>query len=535
MTFALLFAVSAIGSMVATAIMWPRRRTTPAAGAMTLALMGVTWWSAVKMGSVLAPTLESKLALETAIYPGVGAMVAAMFCYTNAMADRAWTLSRRTALLLVIEPVLSVVIALTNPWHHWFYASAQLIGSPPVLAPRPGWAFYAHTAYSYTLLALVIIVMVRSLVRAPRAYRRHFAWPLVAFLPPLVGNVVTVLFMKEGKTVGLTPIFFTITAAVCCWALFRQALPDLVPVAGRQILETISDAVIVIDRSWRVLDVNPAAKRLIRRLQPTTSGTIVGLSARDVLGMDWALAADSESEYVMTAADGARVDLNIRHSPLYDNSNNVIGWVLVAHDVTERNRQRHELRVTNEELRQQLLAVEQLRADLAELVTRDSLTGLHNRRYLIDVLEREVARARTGFQPLSVVMLDIDHFKRVNDRYGHAVGDEVITATAQRIVALIEEGETAARYGGEEFLLVLPGCTAERARKRAEALREMCERSPLLIGGEVVISTISAGVAESLSSDGPAALIDAADQALYVAKTLGRNRVEMARMSTATT
>jgi diguanylate cyclase (GGDEF)-like protein len=251
--------------------------------------------------------------------------------------------------------------------------------------------------------------------------------------------------------------------------------------------------------------------------------------------MDWALAADSESEYVMTAADGERIDLNIRHSPLYDNSNNLIGWVLVAHDVTERNRQRHELRVKNDELREQLLAVEQLRAELSELVTRDSLTGLHNRRYLIDALEREVAQARPGVQPLSVVMLDIDHFKRVNDRFGHVVGDEVITATARWITTLIQEGETAARYGGEEFVLVLPGCTAESARRRAEALRELCEVSPVMIGGEAVTSTISVGVAEFRSSDSPAALIDAADQALYAAKTLGRNRVEMARMSTATT
>jgi diguanylate cyclase (GGDEF)-like protein len=380
-----------------------------------------------------------------------------------------------------------------------------------------------------------MLELVRAWVQAPGAYRKHFTWPVVAIVPPMIGNVITLVFMPQGKTLGLTPIFFCVSAVACCWALFRQALPDLVPVAGRQILETISDAVIVIDRSWRVLDLNPAAERLLRRLQPHTGGTIIGMPARDVLGMDWALAADSESEYVMTAADGERIDLNIRHSPLYDKNNNVIGWVLVAHDVTERNRQRHELRVTNEELRQHLLAVERLRAELAELVTRDSLTGLHNRRYLIDALEREVARARPGAEPLSVVMLDIDHFKRVNDRFGHAVGDEVITATARRITTLIQEGETAARYGGEEFILVLPGCTAERARQRAEALRELCESSPLMIGGEPVTSTISAGVAEFLSLDSPAALIDAADQALYVAKTLGRNRVEMARMSTAAT
>ncbi|MCW2639302.1 MAG: hypothetical protein JWP76_1608 [Dactylosporangium sp.] len=532
--FALLFAASAIVSIVATAIMWPRRRTTPAAAGMTVAMIGIAWWSAVKTVSVLATTIEVKLAFETAIYAGVGACVTGYFCYAKGMADRAWSLSRRTAVLLFIEPALAVTIAATNPWHHMFYASAGLVGSPPLLAPRPGPAFWLHTAYSYTLLGWAMLELVRAWVQAPGSYRRHFTWPFVGIVPPMFGNAVTLVIMPQGKTLGLTPIFFCVSAGACCWALFRQALPDLVPIAGRQILETISDAVIVIDRAWRVLELNPAAERLLRRLQPQTRDTIVGLHARDVLGIDRALAAESDTEYAMTGPDGQQFDLNIRHSPLHDKTKNVIGWVLVAHDVTERNRQRHELRVKNGELHQQLLAVERLRAELAELVTRDSLTGLHNRRYLNDAFEREVARAQREDQPLSVVMLDIDHFKQVNDRYGHVVGDEVIAATARRIVTLMQEGETAARYGGEEFLLVLPGCTAERARQRADALRQLCETPSVVVRGETLISTISAGVAEFLSSDSPAALIEAADQALYVAKTLGRNRVEVARMSTAT-
>jgi diguanylate cyclase (GGDEF)-like protein/PAS domain S-box-containing protein len=533
--FALLFAASAAGSVVASLIMWPRRRMTPAAGAMTVTMIAVAWWSAVKMLSVLAPTLEAKLAFETAIYPGVGACVTGYFCYAKGMADRAWSLSRRTAVVLFIEPVLAATVAATNPLHHLFYASARLTGSPPLLAPRPGPAFWLHTTYSYALLGWAMLELVRAWVQAPGAYRKHYTWPVVAIVPPMIGNVITLVIMPQGKTVGLTPVFFCLSAAACCWALFRQALPDLVPVAGRQILETISDAVIVIDRSMRVLDLNPAADQLLRRLQPQTPDTIVGLSAQTVLGMDRALAGQTDAEYVMTAPDGQRFDLHVRHSPLRDKRDIVIGWVLVVHDVTERNRQRHELRVTNKELRQQLLAVERLRAELAELVTRDSLTGLHNRRYLIDALEREVDQATTGDQPLSVVMLDIDHFKRVNDRFGHVVGDEVIAATARRIAALMQEGETAARYGGEEFLLVLPGCTAEQARQRAETLRELCARSPSVVSREPVMSTISAGVAEFSSSDTPATLIDAADQALYVAKTLGRNRVEVARMSTAIT
>ncbi|MEV1288020.1 diguanylate cyclase [Micromonospora sp. NPDC049679] len=530
--FALLFGIAAFGSLIATAIMWPRRRLTPAAAAMTVAMAGLAWWSATKCLSVLATDLEVKLAFETAIYPGVCACVAGFFCYAKGMADRAWTLSRSAALLLAIEPAFAIVTAATNTWHREFYAGAALSGSPPLLAPQPGPAFWVHTIYSYALLAWAMFALVRACLQAPRSYRGHFVWPLVAVVPPVIGNIITVSYMPQGKTVGLTPVFFCISAGACCWALLREALPELVPVAGRQILETISDAVIVIDRSSRVLDLNPAADRLLRRLQPDAPPSILGMQARDVLSIDRALSAGSDAEYTLTAADGQRFDLNVRHSALSDRANKVIGWVLVVHDVTERNRQRHELRATNDELREQLLAVERLRAELAEQASRDSLTGLHNRRYLIGALDREVALAAAERRPLSVVMIDIDHFKGINDRFGHVAGDEVIATTAQRITALIQDGESAVRYGGEEFFLVLPGCTAEQARQRAETMREVCVSSSFIIGGQPVTVTISAGVAEYLGSESPAALIEAADQALYVAKSLGRNRIETARVTT---
>ncbi|HEX8629486.1 MAG TPA: diguanylate cyclase [Catenuloplanes sp.] len=526
---ALLFAASTVGSAVAFAIMWPRRRANAAATALTLTLLALAEWSAVKTFGAFSMNVQAKQVFEAAMYPGVCGSIVGFLCYSLAMTDRSWTLSKRMAVLLCIEPAMVITAAATNGWHHRFYASDHLIGTFGLLAPRPAIGFWLHTAYSYTIMFTAFLILLRNYVQSPESYRRQFAWPLVGFVPPMTGNIVTVMLLPAGKSLGVTPVFFTVSAAACCWALFHRALPDLVPIAARQILQAVSQAVIVIDRSTRVLELNPAAVDLLRRVQPDAATDVSGLPAGSILGLDRALAGGADTEYTVTAPNGERFDLNVRISGLTDRGGRFIGWVLVAHDVTEHHRQRRVLHATNNELREQLGAVERLRAELAEVAVRDALTGLHNRRHLIDILDQQLTRARLNGSHLSLVLVDIDHFKAINDTFGHLVGDHVLCAVAERLAAVTGEGETVARYGGEEFVVVLPGCSAQQARERAEALRRHCAELPVEVNGAPALNvTVSAGVAGFRPGQTAASFIDAADRALYTAKALGRNRVEIA-------
>jgi diguanylate cyclase len=160
------------------------------------------------------------------------------------------------------------------------------------------------------------------------------------------------------------------------------------------------------------------------------------------------------------------------------------------------------------------------------LSTHDPLTNLYNRRMLETQLDAEVRRARRYRAPLSLVLLDFDHFKEVNDTFGHLVGDRVLARIAERIVSIVRDADFAARYGGEEFALVLPSTAIERAYVTAERLRESVEAEPVVIDEVNVPITISAGVAElELEIDEPDDLFRRADQALYAAKDRGRNQV----------
>jgi diguanylate cyclase (GGDEF)-like protein len=167
-------------------------------------------------------------------------------------------------------------------------------------------------------------------------------------------------------------------------------------------------------------------------------------------------------------------------------------------------------------------ALERLRA----LAVTDALTGLYNRRYCWDALKREVIVARRGPAAFSVILIDLDHFKRVNDAWGHEAGDRVLQATADLLRSHIRGSDIAVRYGGEEFALLLPRTGAAVAEERAEQLRRELEALEIAYNGARIRITLSAGVAEC---GGPAAdereLMKRADEALYAAKAAGRNRV----------
>jgi diguanylate cyclase (GGDEF)-like protein len=185
-----------------------------------------------------------------------------------------------------------------------------------------------------------------------------------------------------------------------------------------------------------------------------------------------------------------------------------------------------QLQAANMQLRLQLDEIHLLQERLKEQAIRDALTGLHNRRYLDETLPRELARAKREGYPLSVIMVDLDRFKQVNDTYGHPTGDEVIKALGAILKQGTREGDVACRYGGEEFVVALPRMDLEGARARAEEWRLAIAASTISHGELSLSITLSAGVAAYPDHGGEVdTLVQCADLALYLSKHDGRNRV----------
>lgn len=205
--------------------------------------------------------------------------------------------------------------------------------------------------------------------------------------------------------------------------------------------------------------------------------------------------------------------------------------VIVSLLVAENERMRRDTSELKAKLEESKKQIEQLRQSLSqaeETVLQDPLTGIGNRRRFDVSMERAILDSSESKKPLSLIMCDIDHFKRVNDVFGHQVGDEIIKMFARVIENNIRDGDTVIRYGGEEFAIILPSADQDVARTIAERIRKQFESKKVTIretNQKVGQITASFGVAQFRPGDGVEVLVQRADAKLYEAKSAGRNRV----------
>lgn len=249
------------------------------------------------------------------------------------------------------------------------------------------------------------------------------------------------------------------------------------------------------------------------------------------------LTGNADIEAVIQAVNEGKIFFYLKKPWRNDKLNAVIGNAFEHNRLLrERRRLVEDLRRINAELEerviertaqleQRAIELEEANRKISELVYLDSLTGVANRRCLEETLVREVSRGERLGHPLTVILMDVDHFKSVNDTYGHAMGDKVLQFVAHTLSALSRPYDLIARYGGEEFLILMPSATLENGRVVAERFRGGI--STMAIEGFPVKVTASFGVASLLPGRSAYSLFDRADRALYRAKQNGRDRIEL--------
>ena len=227
--------------------------------------------------------------------------------------------------------------------------------------------------------------------------------------------------------------------------------------------------------------------------------------------------------------DGRLVWTDISINPYRDNTGNLIGYHGIARDITERKQAEGQLKEEKKKLEQALDQLRAAREELEYLANYDKLTGLMNRRYFQEITEKELKRSIRYHHPLVMVMVDFDNFKLINDRYGHALGDEVIIRVAKFLQDTLRQHDHAARMSGDEFVLLLPETNREQGVLIAERLRKnIADQTTTLSNGAEISLTCSFGVAEFDPEDPTFInLYRVADEAMYKAKSMGKNRTEV--------
>ena len=239
---------------------------------------------------------------------------------------------------------------------------------------------------------------------------------------------------------------------------------------------------------------------------------------------DCLLEKTSSLEYRIRHAEGGWCWHTSSLTPLLDEQQRPSGILGVTRDISRRKASELALRQARDSAEAANRELQIANAQLSNLATTDTLTGAWNRRYFEQELQRELIQSHRYGEPLSLLMFDIDHFKAINDRYGHPMGDAVLVGLTRLVQHNLRAADTLARWGGEEFILMMPHCDAEEAVRLAEKLRVLLAEQAFETVSQV---TASFGVAQCWPDDSPQSLIKRVDRALYQAKADGRNVVRL--------
>ena len=515
-SYALPSLLSAVACLAMALYVWPRR-SGPGTAAFLGLLASLTLWSLCQALAVSLTELTAKIWVSKVQYLGIAAAPLAWFLFALSYTGLSSFVSRGALALLCVVPLVTVGLAFSNEWHGllWSHIGLALESPFPSLAIDHGPWFSVQAAYAYLLVLLSAALTAWSLSHSPHQ-RRQLVALTTAPLIVLFVNLTDLAGLSPPPFLDLTPLSFALGALVLGYSLLRHGLFDLVPIARAEVIEGMNEAVLVLDERGRVLDLNPAAQRALGLVPAQAIGSP---APRALEAGRPAPSAGRGSAPWEIAVDGGRRTYEAGASALR-RGRSVTGQVLVLRETTTRKQAEEGLLRAKEELQR---ANEQL----ALLANTDALTGLGSRRLFLRRLAEEAARARRHRQPLSVLMLDLDFFKSINDTYGHVVGDQVLVAAGGAISAVKRESDIAGRIGGEEFGLILPATDLEGARIMAERLRRsIASQRHLTDDGLEFAVTASLGVATFASGvRDETELLNLADAALYYAKELGRDRV----------
>ena len=529
-TYFFTYLVLLIGSTVVTfsASLIARKRNAPGSTTLRALLVVMSTWSATAAAIYIQDGFAGKVFwLNVMVVPVAIAPILFMTFILKFSGSPVWV-TRRALTLLYAFSIVFILLQWTNSYHHLVLSSVQLVEQDgfSALKIQRGPVYFVNLAIAYGTVTMGILTLVREALRASHLYRNQYRLLLLGCIVPLAFSIYSQLDYNALGNLDTSPISFGITGVIFAFTTLRTHFMDLIPVARSHLIENMGDGVLVLDAQNRIADLNPAMEVLLAE-QPQQ---LLGKCAFETFG-GWvektrAIFGDFELKTEVRLPSMPSQILDLRMTPLYDKNDLINGRLLVFRDITERKEVEKRLRDANFRLKSQLIEIGILQSQLREQAVRDSLTGLFNRRYLEETLDRELARAARESYPVSIIMIDIDHFKQINDTYGHEAGDIMLKALGGMLMTHSRRGDFACRYGGEEFLIVMPNMARSIVQERAAALRQSLKALMVRYGNHTLTATYSMGIASyPANGDTRESFLRAADMAMYAAKNAGRDDI----------
>ncbi|MET1031178.1 histidine kinase N-terminal 7TM domain-containing diguanylate cyclase [Domibacillus tundrae] len=406
-------------------------------------------------------------------------------------------------------PVITIILHWTNPYHHLYYTAVGMRSDTlhPVVKLEGGPWFWVHSFFLYFCMLASVFILLLQLKKVSFRFQMQICLMVIGLLIPVGAS----LFYLNGWSGGvdLGPVSICVSFLFQGVALLWFQMFDVVPIARETVFESLEEGVIVLNKNDAVVDYNRAMKMVLPFLTVHT----IGKPLKEVIGHNEQLGNiicnGQECDYQLIQSGGT-LHFHIRFAVLQSKKSESIGKIITFINVTERV---------------------QMEEKLHKLASMDGLTGVLNRTFFLERAEAACRQVKEKGGSVSMIMFDIDHFKRVNDTFGHEAGDLVLKNIACTVQKKMRPNDLLARYGGEEFIIFLPHASLFEAHERAEEIRTAIADMITIAGGEPLNVTSSFGLShtqiEADGTDSPIqTLMREADQALYAAKRNGRNCVQ---------
>ena len=412
--------------------------------------------------------------------------------------------------LIIAYGMVMFLIVFTSPYHNLFYTSVDMAynGGIFVVVLGKGVLYYVqHTSAILCMLgtyAFLIILFITGNTKRRRQMILFLIGSIICFIP----NLMNIL----GTTpLGLEFLSFSMTIALTLFyiSLYHQNMLDIIPAAFDMAIENLDDAVVVLDNEWEFVYCNQRARELFPALNEYTGTERIA----DMPGWPSELSPASQQQTSFIMSDPMSGNNILQQADILDIHNRngaIIGKSIKMHDITE---------LTN------------MLNQLEELAITDPLTGAFNRRHFETLINRQLSRASRQANNLGLAMLDIDHFKIVNDTYSHLAGDEVLREMVHTVSDQLREGDIIARFGGEEFIFFSIEESESGLLALANRLRQAIEDAVIVFDGIKIPVTASFGAVMIAPGQSYEDALAAVDKALYQAKETGRNRVVIGKIN----
>lgn len=410
-------------------------------------------------------------------------------------------------ILILIIPVITIILRYTSEHHNLFYINPYVLdnGKYLLLGFGKGIGYYIFNIFTLACILFASILYIKQAGTTKGNRRIQASIMSSAVILPLILTVISIAEASGG--LDLTPIGISVSTILLLIGLYKYHLLNPVEFARTKVFEWSNTAMLVLDTKLSLLDLNPMAKKVF----PEYTSQKIHQNITDTLDKQGriAFAVGSKKPCTMEIQNGGIVhNYQIKISLLYDNEPNKIGYLVSLNDIT------HQMDIMNE---------------MSKAAATDSLTGVFIRKTFDERAEHEIKRAFRNKTPISLLMLDIDNFKKVNDTFGHPEGDETLKMLADICLDNIREIDMLGRMGGDEFIILLSETSLDKARVVAQRIKEKTEQACLQFEDNNIHITVSIGIVckEQISSATTVkSLYKHVDTALYNAKNSGRNCIK---------